>query len=73
MFSFLLHIQALGAIDYLEISQNFDSVIVRNIPKMTLKQKSEAKRFIVMIDTFYDSKVIYLLYSIIIIDSFKSV
>ncbi|XP_060598378.1 AFG1-like ATPase [Ruditapes philippinarum] len=49
--------QALGAIDYLEISQNFDSVIIRNIPKMTLKQKSEAKRFIVMIDTFYDNKV----------------
>ncbi|XP_045198191.1 AFG1-like ATPase [Mercenaria mercenaria] len=49
--------QALGAIDYLEIGQNFDSVIVRNIPKMTLKQKSEAKRFIVMIDTFYDNKV----------------
>lgn len=49
--------QAIGAVDYLEISQNFDSVIIRNIPKMTLKQKSEAKRFIIMIDTFYDNKV----------------
>lgn len=49
--------QPLGAVDYLEISKNFDTVIVRNIPKMTLRQKSEAKRFTVMIDTFYDNKV----------------
>ncbi|XP_052811027.1 AFG1-like ATPase isoform X1 [Mya arenaria] len=49
--------QPLGAIDYLEISKHFDSVIVRNIPKMTLKHKSEAKRFIVLVDTFYDNKV----------------
>ncbi|KAL4232894.1 Lactation elevated protein 1 [Mactra antiquata] len=49
--------QPLGAIDYLEISNYFDTVIVRNIPKMTLKEKSQAKRFIVMVDTFYDNKV----------------
>ena len=49
--------QALGAVDYLEISRNFDTVIVRNIPKMTLRHKSEAKRFTVMIDAFYDNKV----------------
>ena len=53
----LLLFQALGAVDYLELSQHFDSVILRNIPKMTLKHKSEAKRFIVLVDTFYDNKV----------------
>lgn len=49
--------QARGAVDYLEISKHFHTVILRNIPRMTLKQKSEAKRFIVMVDTFYDNKV----------------
>ncbi|XP_042903570.1 AFG1-like ATPase isoform X2 [Parasteatoda tepidariorum] len=47
----------LGAIDYLYISQVFDVVIIRNIPQMTRKQKSQARRFITMIDTFYDNKV----------------
>ncbi|XP_021344698.1 lactation elevated protein 1-like, partial [Mizuhopecten yessoensis] len=48
--------QPLGAIDYLEISQNFDTVIVRNIPRMSLSRKSEARRFITLIDTLYDKK-----------------
>lgn len=49
--------QPLGAIDYLEISQTFDTVILRNIPKMSLSRKSEARRFITLIDTLYDGKV----------------
>jgi len=47
----------LGAIDYLVISQVFDVVIIRNIPQMTRRQKSQARRFITLIDTFYDNKV----------------
>ncbi|KAH3706883.1 hypothetical protein DPMN_066274 [Dreissena polymorpha] len=49
--------QPVGAVDYLEISRHFDAVIVRDIPKMTLRQKSEAKRFILLVDTLYDNKV----------------
>ncbi|XP_033741440.1 AFG1-like ATPase isoform X2 [Pecten maximus] len=49
--------QPLGAIDYLEISHTFDTVILRNIPKMSLSRKSEARRFITLIDTLYDRKV----------------
>ncbi|XP_061167466.1 AFG1-like ATPase [Saccostrea echinata] len=49
--------QARGAIDYLEISKEFDTVILENIPKMTLFNKTEARRFITLVDTFYDNKV----------------
>ncbi|GIY63019.1 AFG1-like ATPase [Caerostris extrusa] len=47
----------LGAIDYLVISQVYNVVIIRDIPQMTRRQKSQARRFITLIDTFYDSKV----------------
>ncbi|KAF8793127.1 AFG1-like ATPase isoform X1 [Argiope bruennichi] len=47
----------LGAIDYLVISQVFNVVIIRDIPQMTRRQKSQARRFITLIDTFYDNKV----------------
>lgn len=49
--------QPLGAIDYLMISQVFNVVIIRDIPVMTRKQKSQARRFITLIDTLYDNKV----------------
>ncbi|XP_046365388.1 AFG1-like ATPase [Haliotis rufescens] len=48
---------ALGAVDYLRISQEFDIVIIRDIPTMTLQNKTEGRRFITLIDTFYDNKV----------------
>ncbi|XP_035227845.1 AFG1-like ATPase isoform X2 [Stegodyphus dumicola] len=47
----------LGAIDYLTISQVFDTVVIRNIPQLTRSQKSQARRFITLIDTLYDNKV----------------
>uniref|UniRef100_A0A8D0GRA3 AFG1 like ATPase n=1 Tax=Sphenodon punctatus TaxID=8508 RepID=A0A8D0GRA3_SPHPU len=47
----------LGASDYLEISKNFDTVIVRNIPLLTMAKRTQARRFITLIDTFYDHKV----------------
>lgn len=56
MFSFFCF-QPLGASDYLEISKEFHTVILRDIPQMTIRQKSEARRFITLIDTFYDNQV----------------
>ncbi|XP_052087704.1 AFG1-like ATPase isoform X1 [Mytilus californianus] len=50
-------VKALGAVDYLEISKEFHTVILRNIPQMTLRQKSAARRFITMVDTLYDNQV----------------
>ncbi|XP_023369823.1 AFG1-like ATPase [Otolemur garnettii] len=47
----------LGASDYLEISKNFDTVFLRNIPQFTLAKRSQTRRFITLIDNFYDFKV----------------
>ncbi|KAG7227753.1 hypothetical protein CRUP_001024, partial [Coryphaenoides rupestris] len=47
----------LGASDYLEVSRLFDTVFIRNIPLLTLNQKSQARRLITLVDTFYDHKV----------------
>ncbi|KAL7873119.1 hypothetical protein AOLI_G00121900 [Acnodon oligacanthus] len=47
----------LGASDYLEISTVFDTVFIRNIPILTLNKKTQARRFITLIDAFYDHKV----------------
>ncbi|XP_039605694.1 lactation elevated protein 1 homolog B [Polypterus senegalus] len=47
----------LGASDYLEMSKYFDTVFIRNIPLMTLAKKTEARRFITLIDAFYEHKV----------------
>ncbi|XP_063078532.1 lactation elevated protein 1 homolog B isoform X2 [Engraulis encrasicolus] len=49
--------QPLGAIDYLEISRVFDTVFIRNIPRLSLRTKDQARRFTVLIDNFYDHKV----------------
>lgn len=48
--------QPLGAADYLALSENFDVIILRNIPKMTVFQKTEARRFITLIDALYDNR-----------------
>nr|XP_020863810.1 lactation elevated protein 1 isoform X2 [Phascolarctos cinereus] len=47
----------LGASDYLELSKNYNTVLLRNIPQLTLAQRTQARRFITLIDTFYEFKV----------------
>lgn len=49
--------QPVGAIDYLEISKHFDVIFLTNIPQMNIFKKTQARRFIVLIDTFYDNKI----------------
>lgn len=49
--------QPLGASDYLEISKHFDTVFVRDIPLLTMAKRTQAHRFITLIDTFYEHKV----------------
>ena len=49
--------QPLGAADYLALCENFDIIILRDIPRMTLFQKTEARRFITFIDALYDNRV----------------
>ena len=47
----------LGAADYLAVADQFHTVILENIPKMTFEQRNEAKRFIMLIDALYDAHV----------------
>ncbi|XP_063110048.1 AFG1-like ATPase isoform X2 [Cavia porcellus] len=47
----------LGASDYLELSRNFDTLFLRNIPQFTLAKRTQARRFITLIDNLYDFKV----------------
>jgi len=47
----------LGAADYLAIADEFETVILENIPRMTLERRNEAKRFIMLVDALYDARV----------------
>jgi cell division protein ZapE len=49
--------QPLGANDYLWLAREFHTLIVDNIPVMDLPHRNAAKRFIILIDTFYDHAV----------------
>lgn len=49
--------QPLSAVDYLEICKNFDVLFIQDIPRMTLASRTEARRFITLVDTLYDLKV----------------
>jgi cell division protein ZapE len=47
--------QPLAAPDYLAIAHNFRNVFIDHIPILKAAQRNEAKRFILMIDSFYDA------------------
>jgi cell division protein ZapE len=47
----------LGASDYLRIARDYHTVIIDRIPAMRYEQRNYAKRFITLIDTFYDNAV----------------
>lgn len=47
----------LGAADFLALAQRFHTVLLDGIPVLDAGQRNEAKRFITLIDTFYDQHV----------------
>ena len=47
----------LGAPDYLALARNFRTIFISDIPVIKASNRNEAKRFILMIDTFYDAKI----------------
>ncbi|RZF35898.1 hypothetical protein LSTR_LSTR014844 [Laodelphax striatellus] len=47
----------LGAGDYILISQAFHTVFIQDVPQLSLKNRSQTRRFITLIDTLYDSRV----------------
>jgi protein AFG1 len=48
---------ALGPADYLSIAAQFHTLIIDAIPVLPLSAKNEARRFITLIDSLYESKV----------------
>lgn len=48
--------QPMGAADYLALCEHFDVIILRDIPRMTVFQRTEARRFITLIDALYDNR-----------------
>ena len=49
--------QPLGTLDYLHIAHAFHTVIIDGIPVLDASNRNEARRFINLIDTLYDSGV----------------
>ncbi|MCA0432133.1 MAG: cell division protein ZapE [Proteobacteria bacterium] len=47
--------EALGPPDYLAITRAYRTVFLSGVPKLKAHQRNETKRFILMIDTFYDA------------------
>lgn len=48
----------LGANDYLHLAQFFHTVIIRDIPQIDItKMRSQARRFITLIDALYDNRI----------------
>ena len=47
----------LSAADYLELCTHFDTLFIKDIPQLTMQKRSEARRFITMVDTLYDHKI----------------
>jgi len=43
--------------DYLELASRFQTVILSDVPRMTARQASEARRFTWLVDVFYDHRV----------------
>ncbi|KAK6634477.1 hypothetical protein RUM43_011878 [Polyplax serrata] len=47
---------ALGPADYIYISQIFHTILIRNVPKMNLTYRNQARRFICLIDILYGNR-----------------
>lgn len=47
----------LGASDYLEIAETYHTVLIEGVPRMEQAHRNQAKRFITLIDVFYDHGV----------------
>jgi predicted ATPase len=47
----------LGPADYITIASTFPIIILDNVPTLTLIKKNEARRFIILLDTLYESRV----------------
>lgn len=46
-----------GGIDYIEIARAFNTVVISSMPQLSEENANEARRFITMVDEFYDRNV----------------
>ena len=46
--------KALGAADYLAIGRAFHTVFLADIPKLTMQERDQVRRFITLIDSLYE-------------------
>jgi cell division protein ZapE len=49
--------QPLAAADYLKIAREYHTILLDRVAAMDYERRNEAKRFIILIDTFYDNAV----------------
>ena len=49
--------RSLGAADYLEIAARYHTLLLSDIPVMTVEQRDKAKRFAILIDILYEHNV----------------
>jgi predicted ATPase len=54
---------AMGAADYLVIAQNFETVFLHSIPKLTIHHINWLRRFITFVDTMYELNVTLVLHT----------
>lgn len=47
----------LSAADYLEIARYYRTLVLTDIPRMTLRHRNEARRFITLVDALYEARV----------------
>lgn len=53
--------QPLGAEDYLKMASAYGAVIIEGVPRMTLRDATELRRFIVLVDALYDANALLVL------------
>ena len=46
----------LGASDYLTLTEQFHTVLLENVPKLTPARRNESKRFVTLVDILYEAK-----------------
>ena len=49
--------QPLGAADYLALSERYHTVLLSGVPRLTPDKRNQARRFITLVDAFYDRRI----------------
>lgn len=63
----------LGSADYISIAKRFHTVYIEHVPKLTLQERDQVRRFITLIDALYDNgtKLVVSSEASLIMDIFK--